>query len=161
MTKKIAPARYISVKDLVPLERNPRTIKDARFKILIKNIKEHPDFFEDRPCLVNNASGKNVIYAGNMRFHAAVKNGIKAVPCKIRTLTKKEEKFRTVSDNVELGEWDVDMLANEWDGKELAEWGVELAGVGDEVQPEDVETVSSGDALTECPKCGHKWKAEN
>lgn len=130
--KIIEPARYIPVSDLTPLPGNPRLIKDKRFEILKASIEKNPDFFEDRPCLINDAGGKLVIYAGNLRYKAALALGLKSVPCKVRTLTKEVQDELTVRDNVELGEFDWNILANEWDTERLIDWGMDLKIVADE-----------------------------
>lgn len=54
-----------------------------------------------------------------------VKNPVCAV-VKASNLTEAEEKEFIIKDNSEFGKWDWDMLANEWDAKELKEWGVDV-----------------------------------
>jgi DNA modification methylase len=130
---------FVSVDDLVLLKNNPRKITDEKFKALCVSIKENPDYFWARPVLANNASGKNIVYAGNQRLRAAKELGMEKVPCIIENLTEEQEKERTVRDNVELGEWDFEMLAgDDWNVEDLAKWGVELPVV--EVVIEDGET---------------------
>lgn len=41
-------------------------------------------------------------------------------------LSEEERREFIIKDNVGFGEWDTDMLANEWDNEELKEWGVEI-----------------------------------
>ena len=41
-------------------------------------------------------------------------------------LTEEEKKRFIIADNVGFGEWDMDILANEWDENDLSEWGVDL-----------------------------------
>ena len=46
--------------------------------------------------------------------------------CRASTLTEDEQKEFIIKDNVGFGEWDYDMLANEWDAKDLDDWGVDV-----------------------------------
>ncbi|GAF89340.1 unnamed protein product, partial [marine sediment metagenome] len=41
-------------------------------------------------------------------------------------LTEEQKKEFIVKDNVGFGEWEWDMLANEWDSVQLAEWGLDV-----------------------------------
>lgn len=117
--------KYIKVNELNLLENNPRMITKERFEILKDNIAKYPKFFKARPCLVNDASGKLVIYGGNQRYRAAIAIGLTEVPCDIQTLTMEEQRAGTILDNVSHGKNDWDILANDWEIEDLKEWGVE------------------------------------
>jgi DNA modification methylase len=102
---------------------NPRIIKDDKFKKLVKSIKSFPQMLELRPIVVNNDM---VVLGGNMRLKACKEAGLKEVPIiKASELTAEQEKEFIVKDNVGFGEWDWDILANEWDTDLLEEWGLE------------------------------------
>lgn len=45
---------------------------------------------------------------------------------KASELTEAEQKEFIIKDNIGYGEWDTDMLANEWDMEELDDWGLDL-----------------------------------
>lgn len=50
-----------------------------------------------------------------------------AVPViKAGELTEAEQREFVIKDNAAFGEWDWDMLANEWDACDLADWGVDV-----------------------------------
>lgn len=118
---------YRPIKDLTPLEGNPRTITDKDFKKLVKSISENKEFFEARPCILSDRTGKLVIIAGNQRYHAAVSLGREEVPTYlIKGLTEAKEREIIIRDNVNNGVFDWDILANSWDMNELKEWGVEI-----------------------------------
>ena len=106
---------------------NPRLIKDDRFKKLVKSIEEFPKMMELRPIIVD-ADG--MILGGNMRFKALQELKYKDIPDawvkRADELTEEEKRRFIIEDNVPFGEWDWDVLANEWDSVELAEWGVEI-----------------------------------
>lgn len=116
---------YKSLDELYHLDHNPRTITKENMDRLVKSIKDNPDYFEARPIICSDRTGKLVIIAGNQRLRAAGMAGLTEVPVvTIHGLTKEREREITIRDNVELGEWDMDLLANEWDVEELQDWGV-------------------------------------
>ena len=103
---------------------NPRLIKDNKFHKLVKSIKEFPEMLEIRPIVVNNDM---VVLGGNMRLKACQEAGLKEVHIiKADTLTVKQQREFIVKDNVGFGEWDWDMIANEWDTEQLDDWGLDL-----------------------------------
>ena len=103
---------------------NPRLIKQNKFEKLVKSIKEFPQMLELRPIVIDE---NNVILGGNMRYKACVEAGLKEVPVKIaKGLTEEQKQEFIVKDNVGFGEWDWDILGNEWDNVKLGEWGMDL-----------------------------------
>lgn len=134
MPKKIKNIiEYRSVEELCHLEHNPRTITKENMDKLVQSIKENEDYFEVRPIVCSDRTGKNVIIAGNQRLRAAKIIGLEYVPTAIlHGLTEEKEREITIRDNVELGAWDYEILANEWDADELEKWGGKelIGGVG-------------------------------
>jgi hypothetical protein len=64
-----------------------------------------------------------------MRLKACKEAGLKEVPIIMASeLTEQEQKQFIIKDNVSGGEWDWNMLANEWDVEELEEWGLDVGG---------------------------------
>jgi hypothetical protein len=104
--------------------KNPRLIKDDKFKKLVKSIQEFPQMLELRPIVVDE---NNIVLGGNMRLKACKEAGLKEVYIvKAEGLTELQKDEFIVKDNVGFGEWDWDMLANEWDTKLLDKWGLDL-----------------------------------
>jgi hypothetical protein len=104
--------------------KNPRLIKDDKFKKLVKSIQEFPQMLELRPIVVDE---NNIVLGGNMRLKACKEAGLKEVYIvKADNLTPLQKDEFIVKDNVGFGEWDWDMLANEWDVDKLDEWGLDL-----------------------------------
>lgn len=104
-------------------ESNPRFIKEDKFKKLVKSIKDFPEMLKLRPIVVNKDM---TVLGGNMRLKACVEAGLKEVYIlKAEGLTKEQEDEFIVKDNLGFGEWDWDVLANEWDSVQLEEWGLE------------------------------------
>lgn len=103
---------------------NPRLIKDIKFKKLVNSIKEFPKMLELRPIVVNDDM---IVLGGNMRLKACKEAGLKEVYIvKASQLSAREQREFTIKDNVGFGEWDWDMLANEWDNKELNDWAMDV-----------------------------------
>jgi hypothetical protein len=103
---------------------NPRLIKDDKFTKLVQSIKDFPEMLEIRPIVVNSDM---VVLGGNMRLKACKEAGIKEIPIIIAdNLTEEQQREFLIKDNVSGGEWDWDMLANEWDAEELDNWGLDL-----------------------------------
>jgi len=103
---------------------NPRLIKDNKFHKLVKSIKEFPEMLDIRPIVVNE---EMIVLGGNMRLKACQEAGLKEIPViKASELTAKQQREFIVKDNVGFGEWDWDMVANEWDNDLLNEWGLDV-----------------------------------
>lgn len=102
---------------------NPRLIKDTKFKQLVKSIKDFPEMLEKRPLVVNNDF---VVLGGNMRLKAAIEAGLKLVPVIIADWTEEQQNEFIIKDNVAFGEWDWDIIANEWESDSLNEWGLDV-----------------------------------
>ncbi|CAB4151400.1 COG0863 DNA modification methylase [uncultured Caudovirales phage] len=121
---------------------NPRLIKDDKFKKLVQSIKDFPEMLDIRPIVVN---ADMVILGGNMRFKACKEAGLKEVPIIIAdNLTEEQQREFLIKDNTSGGEWDFEMLANEWDVDQLDEWGLEVpsfeADVHLEAEEDDFDT---------------------
>ena len=103
---------------------NPRVIKDDKFEKLVRSIKEFPKMLEIRPIVVNDDM---IVLGGNMRLKACKEAGLKEVPIiKASDLTEEEQKQFIIKDNVSGGEWDWEMLQNDWNLEELDEWGLDV-----------------------------------
>jgi len=61
-----------------------------------------------------------VVLGGNMRLKACQAAGLAEVPILIADqLTPEQQQEFIIKDNVGFGEWDWDILANEWDAEQL------------------------------------------
>ena len=114
----------VPISSIKPNESNPRIIRDEKFNKLVNSIKSFPQMLELRPIVVNE---RNVILGGNMRHKACIEAGLKEVYI-VRSigLTPEQEREFIIKDNVGFGEWDWDILANEWDVELLGDWGLDL-----------------------------------
>jgi|TARA_R100000081_G_scaffold73018_1_gene39558 hypothetical protein len=117
---------------------NPRIIKNDKFKKLVKSIQEFPEMLALRPIVVDE---NMIVLGGNMRLKASKEAGLKEVWIEVAEgLTEEQKKEFIVKDNVGFGEWEWDMLANEWDSVQLAEWGLDVWQNEDDI--EDIEEIT-------------------
>lgn len=107
------------------LPKNPRLIKDERFKKLVQSIKDSPEFIELRELIVIEHNGKFVVIAGNQRLSALKELKIKEAPCKVLSEGTSIEKLKeyTIKDNVSFGEMDWEIINEDWGTEELDNWG--------------------------------------
>tara|TARA_B100000287_G_C20641888_1_gene783770 strand:- start:894 stop:1619 length:726 start_codon:yes stop_codon:yes gene_type:complete len=103
--------------------KNPRIIKDAKYKKLLTSLKEFPEMMEQRPLIVNNDLE---VLGGNMRLIAARESGLKEVWIDKVDWSEDKQKEFMIKDNSSYGEWDWDVLANEWEVDDLEQWGVNV-----------------------------------
>ena len=146
------------------LPKNPRVIRDEKFQKLVKSIQDDPEMLELRELIVVPYGKGFVVIAGNMRLRAMESLGYKEAPCKVLDVDTPVEKLKayTIKDNVGFGEHDWDQLANEWDAKELADWGLDIPKVPDF----DAGTMDDQGSLDQiapkfiaCPHCGKEFDA--
>ena len=121
----------VKVSLLLSNPNNPRVIKDDKFKKLVNSIKEFPEMLEARPVVVNPDM---VVLGGNMRLKALREAGVKEAPVYIASWDEIKQKRFIITDNVGYGEWDWDILANEWDVEQLNDWGMDVPYTEDDIE---------------------------
>ncbi len=115
--------KTVKISEVKVNPNNPRLIKDDKFKKLVQSVKDFPEMLNIRPIVVNKDM---IILGGNMRFKACKEAGLKEVPIIITDLTEEQQREFLIKDNVSGGEWDWDILANEWNTDDLENWGLDL-----------------------------------
>jgi hypothetical protein len=119
----------VNLSEIKSNPNNPRIIKDDKFHKLVESIKTFPRMLEIRPIVVNKDM---IVLGGNMRLRACKEAGIKKIHVIFADdLTEEQQREFIIKDNVGFGEWDWAMLANEWDYKELDNWGLTLPNFDD------------------------------
>ena len=110
-----------NIDDLIFAEYNPRQLSKEQFKYLKDSISR---FGLVDPIIINkNKDRKNIIIGGHQRTKVAKAMGIKDVPCLEIDLTYDKERELNVRLNKNTGDWDYDLLANNFDIEELHDWG--------------------------------------
>ena len=136
----------IDINLIKPNPDNPRTIDADMFDKLVKSITDFPQMLKIRPLVIDE---NNVLLGGNMRYKALKELGYTKVPTiQIGELTDEQKKEFIIKDNVGFGDWDWNVLANEWDEEKLQEWGLEIKGFEPEKGGEGAETGEK------CELCG-------
>ena len=142
------------------LPKNPRFIRDERFRALCDSIRDNPEYMPARPIVVDEAG---TILGGNMRYRAAKELKIDPLPAGwvqvVEGWTVEKKRRFIVMDNRGFGEDDMDLLANDWDIEELIAAGFlasELLGK----DPDDIDLTPPPDNEEinhKCPKCGFSF----
>ena len=112
----------LEITQITPNKDNPRFIKDSDFRRLVKSLKDFPEMLEARPIVVNP---ERMVLGGNMRLAACKEAGLKKVPIYEASLDEIKQRQFIIKDNVSYGQWDWDMIANQWDEGQLMDWGLE------------------------------------
>ena len=121
----------VKISTIKPNPNNPRIIRDDKFAKLVQSISDFPEMLRLRPIVVNDDM---IVLGGNMRLKACKEAGLKVVPIiKASDLTEDQQREFIIKDNVGFGEWDWEMLANEWDDAKLADWGLDLPDMSEKV----------------------------
>lgn len=137
---------------LIANDANPRKISKKAFDSLKKSLKDFPEMKQLREVIVD----ENLkILGGHQRIYALKDLGYADVTVKqVFGLTEKQKREFIIKDNASSGEWDTDILANQWDIEDLENWGVpafNFGDIGDE--PKDPASKDSNKEI-ECPGCG-------
>jgi len=118
---------YLPINQVKLNPDNPRQITKAKMALLVKSLQDCPALFDARPLLISTRTGENIIIGGNMRYRAAKQLKYEKAPCiMLHELTEAQEKEIAIKDNGAFGEWDYDILANQWSDLPLNDWGIDL-----------------------------------
>lgn len=122
----------IKMSDLKVNPRNPQKFNDL--SKLEKSLKEFPKMMELRPLVIDD---DGIILGGNKRLICLKKLGYKEIPKtwikKASELTESEKERFIIADNVGFGDWDFEILKDDFDFETLDDWGVDLSGF-DEIE---------------------------
>ena len=135
-------AKKVSIKAVKENPENPRIIKDYKFQKLVKSVKEFPEMLKIRPIVVNK---DNVVLGGNMRLKACIEAGLKQVWILQTDLNDEAQKEFIIKDNSSFGEWDWDVLANEWNIDDLKDWGLDIPKWEDTAFDSEIEDTGEYD----------------
>ena len=107
------------------LPKNPRFIKDDRFRALCDSVRDNPEFMTLRPIITDE---NGVILCGDKRFRACRELKIDPLPAgwvkMAAGLPVAKKRRLIILDNRGFGEDDYDLLANEWNVEELLAAGL-------------------------------------
>ena len=133
---------------------NPRTISKTNYKKLLKSIQDFDVMLQMRPVVVDETM---TILGGNQRYRALCEAGVTDIPYQIftkdiikyaikkykeRGIKKTEQDIIdefVIKDNASFGDWDYDMLANQYHHHPLPDWGQEVPTLNEKAEIEEQE----------------------
>jgi len=119
-------------------KKNPRFIRNEKYLEQLKSIKETPEMMKLRPVIIDE---NDIILGGHQRWRACKELKWKDIPVTqyTREMHLKSESWTVygksyeavgaevaIKDNTHYGEFDYDILANEWDVHPLVDWGLDV-----------------------------------
>lgn len=138
--------KKFKIKDLKPFAKNPRQLSETQYT----HLKTSLDKFGliDKPI----CTAEGLIIGGHQRLKVLKKEGVKEVECWIpdRELLPKEIEEANIRLNKNQGDWDYDILANQWEMTDLLQWGFDPADLClsdvEDIEPieEDNEVLEPG-----------------
>ena len=157
---------------------NPRRIQPDKLEKLMRSIESFPEMMKLRP-IVYDPETMHVL-GGNQRLAAIRKLGMKEIPDEwtiaATDLTPEQQKEFVLRDNVQLGEWDFEMLSTEFAEFDLSEMGMDMPEIDvknpsfydSDTTDEDVENTDISPKTNDdkqyleliCPECGHEYTIE-
>lgn len=148
----------LHIKDLKKHPKNPRQITKEQLHYLEKLIQKFG--LIDKPIVNKDLT----IIGGHQRIKILKKMKVKHVDCWVcdQQLTDEEIDHLCIGLNLNRGQWDFDILANEWQPLDLLKWGFteeQLLGSCKEAE-EVVGCELSEDKPKKqktCPNCGHEF----
>lgn len=151
-----------SISELKPHPKNPRIITE-------RGLKQLEESFDDigfaQPVNINI---DGTILSGHARIQQLQNEGQEFADCYVpdRTLTPNQEEAVIVRMNKNVvGEWDFDILKNEFELESLLDWGFSEIDFPKMLEPVDysdknseIDTENFGNDLEHtCPKCGFEF----
>lgn len=151
---KIKDIKLIPIGDLRPNPDNRNSHSNDQIDMLVKHYKE---IGMRTPLIVSNQSG--VIVAGNGRYAAAIKAGLKEVPVSYQDFDSFNQEYQFgIADN-SLGLWSsLDLASINLDIQDLGPFDIDLLGIKDfSIEPLDKYTEPKEKEEKKdkaCPACG-------
>lgn len=139
----------LKLSDLHPWERNPRQINESQAKRLLESFDE---FGQVETIAIGP---DNEVYNGHQRLAVLMKQHggdylVECRQCDTALTEKQREKLTVFLHKGAAGEWDYDLLANEFEYDELIQWGFNEEGLlGIHFHPEFHPTIGEGEFTEE------------
>lgn len=142
---------------LIANDANPRQISRKAYEALKKSLKDFPEMKQLREIVVDE---NLTILGGHQRLYALKDLGYSEITVKqVIGFTEKQKREFMIKDNTASGEWDKDVIANQWDIAELEAWGVPDFNFGDIKDEGDEPAAKDGESKTHtCPGCGLEFE---
>lgn len=155
---EVAVETYVErIDKLIANDANPRKISKKNYEALKKSLRDFPEMKQLREIVVDE---NLTILGGHQRIYALKDLGYTDVTVKkVTGLSDKQKREFIIKDNNASGEWDTDVIANQWDIEELENWGVPNFNFGDIKDEPDDPAAKDGEGKTHtCPGCGLEFE---
>jgi hypothetical protein len=116
--------KKIDINKLQPASYNPRQISTKQYKDLKESVNR---FGVVDPIIINKDM---TVIGGHQRLKVCKDLKHTEIDCVVLDLTKEEERELNIRLNKSGGEFDLDILANEFEIEELTEWGFKHIELG-------------------------------
>jgi site-specific DNA-methyltransferase (adenine-specific) len=129
----------VKIHDLKPAEYNPRKMTNKQYEDLKNSLEK---FGCVDPIIINS---DNTIVGGHQRVRIMVELGATQVPVVRVNLSKEDEKELNVRLNKNTGEFDFDIMADNFDIEDLLEWGFKHIDLGlniDKIEEDKLTTIT-------------------
>lgn len=118
------------------IPKNPRFIRDGKYKKLIQSIKDDPEMLSLRELIAIDSGDEKtgyIIIGGNMRYRAMKELGYKEAPTKILPSDFPVDKARRIilKDNASFGETDFDALLSDWSIEDISSAAIDIPDIDD------------------------------
>ena len=129
-------------------------------KKLVKSIKDFPEMLKLRPIVVDE---NMIVLWWNMRLKALKSVWIKETYyIKAKDLTEEQKKEFIIKDNVWFGEWDFDLLSNNFEIEDLTDWGLDVPWFDEDIDFDNINSNEDRENTKKvqniiCPKCSHPF----
>lgn len=143
--------------DLKPHPKNPRRLTKDQEAHIAKSLEKFG--LVEKPII----TADNQIIGGHQRLKVLKKQGVKEIECwvAVQPMTQHDVDELNIRLNKNTGEFDFDILANEWEIADLVEWGFSLeefdidASAADDGADDDetLEPAKDEDAVTKLGDC--------
>ena len=153
------PTKIVDIDELKPYERNPRKISREKYRRLKRKIQR---LGFNSPIV---ATHDLRIIGGHQRIKILKELGAKQVTVSYAPyeMTLAQFKEALIENNISEGEWDVDMLEEDFEEYELEEYGVDGATIKTikalSPVPADSQPNLDEKPMITCPKCSHEFTA--
>jgi ParB-like chromosome segregation protein Spo0J len=156
-TEVTSEDKIVKISELIENDANPRKINPKAFAALKKSLQDFPDMKQLRPIVVDE---NMTILGGHQRIYALRELGYTDVLVKqVFGLTEKRKREFVIKDNTASGDWDADILANNYDMEELESWGLDKFNFGMlPEEPKDPAAKDGEDKVHTCPNCGTEFE---
>ena len=124
----------VKISDLKQAEYNPRRLTTKQYSDLKASLDK---FGLVDPIIINS---DNTVIGGHQRLKIVRELGASEVPTVRVNLSKEDERELNIRLNKNTGEFDLDILANNFDMEELKDWGFKDIDFGlniDKINPQD------------------------